>query len=140
MWNPYNQYQPMQAAPMQQYPQRAVPGQGYSIIKVNGRNGAEMFQMPPNSQALLLDETMPIVWLAQTDGAGYKSLSPYKIEPYQPETPVDTKSLEARLARVEEWINGQSNTGNVGKTGQYVGHIGSDSNQAPAATPAVSES
>lgn len=72
MWNPYNQYQPMQA-----YNQRTPPGQGYDIIRVNGRNGAEMFQMPPNSQALLLDETMPIVWLAQTDGAGYKSPSPF---------------------------------------------------------------
>ena len=108
MWNPYNPYQPMQAAPMQQYQQRTVPGQGYSIIQVNGRNGAEMFQMPPNSQALLLDETMPIVRLAQTDGAGYKSLSPYKIEPYQPEAPVDTKSLEARVARLEEIMNGKS--------------------------------
>ena len=31
------------------------------IIKVNGKNGAEAYQMMPNSQALLLDETEKII-------------------------------------------------------------------------------
>lgn len=102
MWNPYSLNQPMQP-----YSQRSGFGTGYGIIRVNGRNGAKMFQMPPNTQALLLDETAPLVWLAQTDGAGYKTLSPYKIEPYQPEAPVDAKALEARVKRLEEMLNGK---------------------------------
>ena len=39
------------------------------IIRVNGENGARAYNMAPNSSVLLLDENMPIVWLAQTDGA-----------------------------------------------------------------------
>ena len=79
------------------------------IIRVNGENGARAFQLPPNSSALLLDETNPIVWLAQTDGAGYKQLTAYKIEPYTPARPED---LEARIKRLEELFN-ESNAKSV---------------------------
>ena len=41
------------------------------IVKVNGENGARAYQLAPNSSALLLDESSPIVWLVQSDGAGY---------------------------------------------------------------------
>jgi hypothetical protein len=75
------------------------------IVTVNGENGARAFQMPPNSRILLLDENAPLIWLAQTDGAGYKSVTPYTITPYQPEQPDDTKSLEARIKRLEDMLN-----------------------------------
>lgn len=55
------------------------PLQKYEIVHVNGKNGADAFQMAPNSNNLLLDDTAPIVWLVQTDGAGYKSLTPFDI-------------------------------------------------------------
>lgn len=72
------------------------------IVKVNGRNGAEAFQMMPNSSALLLDESAPVVWLAQTDGAGYKTILPYDIHPHE-ETPLpDMKNLEERITKIEE--------------------------------------
>ena len=81
------------------------------IIRVNGQNGAQAFQMMPNSQALLLDDTAPIVWLAQTDGAGYKTVTPYTITPYQPEPEVSMKDIDTRLRRIEEIIdNAKSNT------------------------------
>lgn len=75
------------------------------IIHVNGQNGAQAFQMMPNSQALLLDDTAPIVWLAQTDGAGYKTITPYSITPYQPEPEVDLKDIDRRLTKIEEAMN-----------------------------------
>lgn len=80
--------------------------QSYSaqIIRVNGENGARAYQMAPNSSALLLDETAPLVWLKQTDGAGYPSLTPYKIEPYQPEPQPDYQGLADRIQRLEEMI------------------------------------
>jgi hypothetical protein len=31
------------------------------IIRVNGRNGANAYQMAPNSSILLLDETAPVI-------------------------------------------------------------------------------
>lgn len=81
----------------------------YEIIHVNGENGARALQMAENSNALLLDDTAPIVWLAQTDGAGYKTVTPYSITPYKPEQPVDVRSLEGRIKRLEEMLNGKHN-------------------------------
>ncbi len=106
MYNPYanfNPYQQIQAQP-------SYTGQRQDLVRVNGKPGAEAYQMPPNSSALLLDESAPIVWLAQTDGAGYKPLSPYSITPYQPEPPVDVKSLVGRIERLEGLINDKPNS------------------------------
>lgn len=100
---PYQNYNPY--AGYQTY------GQAHQeVTKVNGRAGAEMYQLAPNSSMLLLDESAPIVWLKQTDGAGYPTLTPYTITPYEPEKPVDVKSLEERIARLEEAINVKSDT------------------------------
>lgn len=75
------------------------------IVKVNGENGARAYQLAPNSSVLLLDETNPIVWLVQTDGAGYKTVSPYSITPYQPAPPIDFNALEERISRLEARVN-----------------------------------
>lgn len=77
------------------------------VIQVNGENGAKAYQMPPNSSTLLLDETAPIVWLVRTDGAGYKSLTPYKIEPYQQEPELDMKQLNDRISKLEEMVRNE---------------------------------
>ena len=76
------------------------------IVRVSGRPGAEAFQMAPNSEALLLDETAAIVWLKITDGAGYPRLIPYDITPHEEEQ-IDYKSFDERLKRLEEYINGK---------------------------------
>ena len=107
----YGNYQPYQM-PMFQNPYQSrldamqqPMAQRCEITRVNGRNGAEAYQLPPNSSNLLLDETAPIVWLVQTDGAGYKTLTPYTISPYQAAPPVDVQSLEERVKKLEELIN-----------------------------------
>ena len=87
--------------------------QRMEIITVNGENGARAFQMPPNSRILLLDENAPLVWLAQTDGAGYKTVVAYNITPYQSESAPDYGSLETRVKRLEEMLNEKSNIGTV---------------------------
>lgn len=102
-WNyGYNPY-PQQNYSFQQpsYPSPAKT----DIIKVNGKNGVDAFQLAPNSSALLLDENMPIVWFVHTDGAGYKTSTPYKIEPYQAEQPTNVSDLEKRIKRLEDLIN-----------------------------------
>ena len=84
------------------------------VVKVNGRPGAEAFTLGPNCSALLLDTTAPMVWLVQTDGAGYKTLNPYDITPHEEKPPEDIyKSLEDRITKLEEVINAKSNTTNV---------------------------
>ena len=80
----------------------------YEVIQVNGENGARAFAMAPNSSALLMDATAPIVWLCTTDGAGYLTASPFSIAPYQQEKPVDVKTLEERIERLEARMSEQS--------------------------------
>lgn len=80
--------------------------QRMEIIRVNGEGGARAYQMPPNSNALLLDEANPLVWLVQTDGAGYKTVTPYTITPYQTASAPDLGLLEQRIARLEGMLNG----------------------------------
>lgn len=102
----FNPYQPS----VLQYPQptslaTTQIGASHSITRVNGENGARMFQMPPNSEDLLLDESLPIVWLVQTDGAGYKTITPYDVTPHQTEATPDYKSLEDRIKKLEDMVN-----------------------------------
>lgn len=78
-------------------------------IKVNGEPGARAFNMPPNSSVLLLDESAPIVWLKTTDGAGYATLKPFTITPYEPAPAVDINDLMDRIKRLEDRLNEKPN-------------------------------
>nr|DAR49798.1 MAG TPA: hypothetical protein [Caudoviricetes sp.] len=80
---------------------------GGQVTRVNGRNGADAFRMAPNSSILLMDENDPIVWLKQTDGAGYATVTPYTVTPYQVAAPVDMAGLETRVKRLEEMLSGK---------------------------------
>lgn len=103
----------------------------YDIVKVNGENGANAFQMGPNSKILLLDENEPLLWFVQTDGAGYKTITPYDILPHKKSPSIDINTLEERIAALEEKINAKSHTGtNKGAKRQPT---------SDAATVAVSE-
>lgn len=83
------------------------------IYHVNGENGARAFQIPPNSSAILLDDSAPLIWVVQTDMNGYKTtVSPYKIEPYELPKPIDPNEILNRLARLEEMLN-ESNIANA---------------------------
>ena len=108
MYNPYQpfntQFMPQQQTFQQPWGQNL---QRQEITKVNGANGARAFQMAPNSSAILLDESAPIVWLVQTDGAGYKTEVPYSITPYQAKSVPDLNDLNERITRLEEMLNGQ---------------------------------
>lgn len=70
------------------------------VVKVNGINGANAYQMAPNSSALLLDETAPLVWLVQTDGAGYKTCTPFDIKIHEEKNVL--QDIQDRLARLEK--------------------------------------
>jgi hypothetical protein len=91
MYNNYNPYQGYGMVNQQQLSYYSQPQQNNNmgiqqqVVRVNGKNGAEAYQMAPNSSILLLDETAPIVWLKTTDGAGYPTVTPYDIAPHQNE-------------------------------------------------------
>ena len=83
------------------------------VVRVNGRAGAESYAMGPNSSALLLDESGTLVWLATTDGAGYKTVAPYDISPHQTAPAPDFSSLEDRIKKLEERVNAAADTSTV---------------------------
>ena len=83
------------------------------VVRVNGRAGAESYAMGPNSSALLLDESGTLVWLATTDGAGYKTVSPYDITPHKQAPAPDYASLEERIKKLEDMISAAADTSTV---------------------------
>ena len=90
----------------QQTPQQIQPVT--QVVRVNGENGAKAYNIGANSSALLLDESGTMVWLVTSDGAGYKSVSAYDITPHQNVPAPDLGSLESRIARLEEIVNGNA--------------------------------
>lgn len=91
------------------YPQGYQQPSRTEIIRVNGEVGANAFLMYPNSQALLLDTTEPIVWLAETDASGTKKLTPFAIEAIQKAEPVTQEDLLTRIENIEKRLNYESN-------------------------------
>jgi hypothetical protein len=91
MYNPYI-YNP--------YQQQRV-----EIVKVNGEGGARAYNLPANSSILLLDETQPLIWVKQTDGAGYPTITAYDIQPHIEKAAPDVASLEQRIEKLERLMN-----------------------------------
>ena len=105
-----------QPVPYIQMPTLQMSAPQLHVTRVNGENGVDAFQMAPNSDYLLLDETAPIVWFVQTDGAGYKTKTPYNISVRQPE-PTQTdimaqrfESIDKRLKMLEEALLDEPNS------------------------------
>ena len=87
-----------------QYPQYQTPRR-FEITHVHGEPGIDALQMAPNCEGLFLDDTAPLVWLVQTDGAGYKTKTPFEIKPYEAPKPVDMNDLLSRIQRLEGMVN-----------------------------------
>lgn len=104
----FNPYGFMQQGQIQQaQPQM----QQIQVVRVNGENGAKAFNLGANSSALLLDESGTMVWLVTSDGAGYKTVTPYDIIPHQTTPAPDYGNLESRIQTVEKKIEEMMNNG-----------------------------
>lgn len=83
----------------QNYNQQEIP-------RVRGRQGAEMYNLAPNSSVFLIDETTEnVVWLKMTNTVGYPTIQPYMLTPYEEPKPVDVNDLLNRIAKLEERLN-----------------------------------
>ena len=100
---------------MQQMIQQPQPSQ---VVRVNGENGARAYQIGANSSALLLDESGLMVWLVTSDGAGYKTVSAYNITPHQAPPAPEFSSLEGRIKRLEETVNGTAGNPSAARNGK----------------------
>ncbi len=84
--------------------------QKYEIVHVKGESGANALlqQMADNSSVLAMDDTAPLVWLCQVDGAGERTKQAFDISLHQGAPEVDIRTLEERIARLEAAINDKS--------------------------------
>lgn len=78
--------------------------QRQEIPKVNGMDGANAYPLSANSSVLLLDINNPVVYLKQSDGGGFCSVTPYGITPIEQKqnASTDTTDLEKRITRLEK--------------------------------------
>ena len=114
--NGYGQMQPVQA----------MPNQPKQLDMVNGRNGAMQYPMGPNQRAWVLDESGLISWLIQTDSACYRTVTPYDVAPHEDAPAPDYGKLETRITKLEEIINGNTNTENTSATRKRSNNYRSD--------------
>ena len=116
MNNYQNPFFSMYGLTPQYTPQPAMQTAPQQVVRVNGENGARTYQIGANSSALLLDESGLMVWLVTSDGAGYKTVQAYDITPHQATPAPDFGSLEDRIKKLEDIVNGYSgNTSAVRK-------------------------
>lgn len=85
----YNQGQPVQ--PMVQPYQQPVNG----IVKVNGRDSAMQYQLPPNSTSpALFDNSGTCFYIVSTDGTGMKTVETFDFTQHVEQQPVKIDGAE----------------------------------------------
>lgn len=106
----YNQGQPVQPMPYQQ------PVNG--IVKVNGRESALQYQLPPNSTSpALFDQSGTCFYIVSTDGTGMKTVECFDFKEHVEQQPVKIDGAEfvsrteydkfvAKVSAALEAING----------------------------------
>ena len=77
------------------------------VPEVNGMNGANAYQIGANSSVLLLDTNLPIVYLKQTDGGGYATVTAFDLVAHKDAETKNMEDIKSRLDRLEGLINEQ---------------------------------
>lgn len=88
------------------------------IVKVNGRDSALQYQLPPNSMSpALFDQNGKVFYVVSTDGTGAKTVETFDFSPHVDEQPVSIDGAEfvsrseydqfvAKVSAALEAING----------------------------------
>lgn len=84
---PGSAYQPgvFQQSPMNQFNNQMTQRPVEGIVRVTGRQGAEAYQLPPNSYIPLFDGDSDTLYIKTTDGAGFGSIQEYQLVPKETE-------------------------------------------------------
>lgn len=108
-YNPYFNFNPYypQANINGSFGQQPTGGITGNVLRVSGINGVNALNIAPNANVLALDDTAPILWHIQTDSAGYKTPTAYDITPHIGKTEKSENDFEARLKKLEEYVNEQ---------------------------------
>lgn len=104
-YNPYlNQFN--QQNPFAQYLMQSlgIQKQPTKVMQVKGKEGANLVDMAPDSEILVMDETDPIIWYIKTDSVGQKDITGLDISIHEDEEKKTMESLEERIARLERMM------------------------------------
>ena len=90
-----NYYSPMQA-PFMAQPQFVTPApqETEDIKYVNGKQGAEAYQMFANRKAILMDANLPRFYMKQTDANGQATIKSFDFKETETEKPVEYVTKE----------------------------------------------
>ena len=103
-WQPYPNIQPRTFN---------SPLPTYHAEPIHGENAAWQFPMGPNSEIYLPDADEDLIWWIRTDANGNKNVMAFDVIPREKKPQANIDDIVARLAAVEEWINGKQNKSNA---------------------------
>lgn len=104
---PQNQFYPQSMNNQQIIPQE----QPQNLIRVNGIDGAKAYQMPANSTVSLFDSNEDIMYIKNTDGAGFPSIRMFKFEEIKETTKSEEKQDYISRKEFEEFKKELMNNG-----------------------------
>ena len=104
---PQNQYYNPQMNNQQIFPQE----QSQNLIRVNGIDGAKAYQMNANSTVALFDSNEDILYIKNTDGAGFPSIRMFKFEEVNETTKSEEKQDYISRKEFEEFKKELMNNG-----------------------------
>ena len=81
--------------------QNILPPQ--QVLQANGQASVSAIKMAPNSSALVMDTTAPLVWLCTSDSLGNVTTQAYDITPHREAQ--NASDIESRLSAVEKNVN-----------------------------------
>lgn len=90
-----------------------------TIVRVNGIDGAKMYQMNPNSAVALFDSNEDIFYVKTTDGAGFPSIRTFRFEEVSPTQMSGTSEYMTReevKEYVEQLVSERTNKSNGRKS------------------------
>lgn len=90
----------------------------YRAEPIHGKDAAWNFPMGANSEIYLPDADQDWIWWIRTDMNGNRQVRCFNVTLREEQAQTDINDLAARLAAVEEWINGKSNKSNAKRTQQ----------------------
>ena len=124
-YNPYNQIVP-QYVPQPMMQQQQPEG----IVRVNGRDSALQYQLPPNSMSpALFDNNGKMFYIVSTDGTGAKTVETFDFAPHVEQ--------QTDLLSEADFVSRSEFQGLVSKVNQLIGDINGIHGSVPAAATAV---
>ena len=127
-------FYPYQSAPFLQQLQQ--PQQG--IQYVNGKQGAESYQMAANSSVVLMDSNLPKFYMKQTDASGIATIRSYDFTESEEDRPVEYVTKK-EFESFKEKLKGAKNESTYDARKQQYDAPGHGSNDARRESASVFE-